>query len=142
MIRAFASARQAPSPIKRALIAIAITTLCAGGSACGRQTQAPRGDASRGAALYQQRCGACHSLDADRVGPRHRGVFGRRAASVEGYQYSDALRRLNVTWDAESLDRWLADPTSVAPGTAMGVSTPEAQDRADIIAYLNSDAAR
>ena len=117
-------------------------TLCASGSACSQQIQAPRGDASRGAALYQQRCGACHSLDADRVGPRHRGVFGRRAASVEGYQYSDALRRLNVTWDAESLDRWLADPTSVAPGTAMGVSTPEAQDRADIIAYLNSDAAR
>jgi cytochrome c len=142
VIQAFASARQTPLPIKRALLAIAIMILCGNGSACSEQTQVPRGDVSRGAALYQQRCGACHSLDADRVGPRHRGVFGRRAASVEGYQYSDALRQLNATWDAETLDRWLADPTAMAPGTAMGVSTPGAQDRADIIAYLNSDAAR
>lgn len=115
---------------------------CASGAACSQQEQVPRGDAARGAALYQQRCGACHSLDADRVGPRHRGVFGRRAASVDRYQYSDALLRLNVTWDADNLDRWLADPTAMAPGTAMGVNTPETQDRADIIAYLASDAAR
>jgi cytochrome c len=52
------------------------------------------------------------------------------------------LRRLDVTWNAATLDRWLADPTAVAPGTAMGVGTPAAQDRADIIAYLSSPAAR
>lgn len=121
-------------------VATAIIAACAIAPACAQQ--APRGDPARGAALYQQRCGACHSLDANRIGPSHRGVFGRRSASVPDYQYSAALRRLNVTWDAATLDRWLANPTAMAPGTAMGIRTPAAQDRADIIAYLSSRSAR
>lgn len=127
---------------KSIAVATAIMALCVIGTACAQQTRAPQGDAARGGALYQQRCGACHSLDANRIGPSHRGVFGRQSASVPGYQYSAALRRLNVRWDAATLDRWLANPTAMAPGTAMGVATPSAQDRADIIAYLNSRSAR
>lgn len=101
-----------------------------------------RGDAERGATLYQQRCGACHSLDANRVGPKHRGVYGRQPATVPGFQYSAALQRLKAAWDAETLDRWLTNPTAMAPGTAMGIRVPQEQDRADIIAYLRSPAAR
>lgn len=101
-----------------------------------------RGDAERGATLYQQRCGACHSLDANRVGPLHRGVYGRQPASVSGFQYSAALRRLQAAWDAETLDRWLTNPTAMAPGTSMGFRVPQEQDRMDIIAYLRSPAAR
>lgn len=101
-----------------------------------------RGDAERGATLYQQRCGACHSLDANRVGPMHRGIYGRQPASAPGFQYSVALRRLTVAWDAGTLDRWLTNPTAMAPGTAMGIRVPQEQDRADIIAYLRSSAAR
>lgn len=101
-----------------------------------------RGDATRGAALYQQRCGACHSLDANRVGPMHRGIYGRKAGGVEGFQYSAALRKLQVVWNAETLDRWLTNPPAMAPGTAMGVRVPQGQDRADIIVYLRSSAAR
>jgi cytochrome c len=97
--------------------------------------------ATRGEALYTARCGACHSLDANRVGPRHRDVVGRRAASVADFSYTPALRRLDVTWDEASLDRWLTNPTALAPGTAMGIRVASAQERADIIAYLaaNSD---
>jgi len=96
------------------------------------------GDAARGAKLYQQRCTACHSLDANRIGPMHRGVFGRKSAGVPGYAYSDALKGLNVTWNAQTLDRWLTNPSAMARGTAMGIRVSNPQDRADLIAYLKS----
>jgi cytochrome c len=93
-------------------------------------------DAGRGEDLYGQRCGACHSLDADRVGPHHRGVFGRRAGGAEGYDYSPALRRARIVWNSATLDAWLANPEALIPGQRMGYSVPDAMDRVDIIAYL------
>ncbi|HCK84077.1 MAG TPA: hypothetical protein DHW63_06050 [Hyphomonadaceae bacterium] len=86
--------------------------------------------------LYETRCSACHSIDNNRVGPAHRGVVGRRSGTAPGFTYSAALRRLNVAWTPANIDRWLTNPTAMAPGTAMGISVPSAQDRADIIAYL------
>jgi len=93
-------------------------------------------DAGRGELLYEQRCSACHSLDADRSGPRHRGVFGRRAGSVDGFAYSPALRRAGLVWQRATLDAWLANPEALIPGQRMGYSVDNAADRADIIAYL------
>jgi len=107
-------------------------------AAAGAAIAAPPANPERGAALYQQRCGACHSLDANRVGPAHRGVFGRRAGAAVGYSYSPALTRLGVIWTEATLDRWLTNPTIMAPGTAMGVRTANPQDRADLIAYLKT----
>lgn len=83
------------------------------------------------------RCQACHALATDRVGPRHCGLFGRRAGSVPGYGYSPAMKASGITWDERSLDRFLAAPLRVVPGTTMtydGVT--DARDRADLIAYL------
>ena len=100
--------------------------------------QAAPGDAVRGGQLYTQRCTACHSLDANRIGPMHRGVFGRKSGSVPGYNYSPAVKKLNVVWNETTLDKWLKSPTTMAPGTMMGLSVPNAQDRADLIAYLKS----
>jgi cytochrome c len=100
--------------------------------------QASTGDAARGEQLYQQRCTACHSLDANRIGPMHRGVFGRKSGSVVGFNYSPAVRKLNVVWTETTLDKWLKSPTAMAPGTMMGLSVPNAQDRADLIAYLKA----
>jgi len=94
------------------------------------------GDATAGRTLYQTRCSACHSLDYNGVGPAHRGVFGRMAAQAPGFAYSDALKSSHLVWNEESLDRWLADPEKVAPGQRMGVNVPQAQERADLIAYL------
>ena len=93
-------------------------------------------DAERGGALYEARCGACHSLDAHRVGPMHRGVFGRRAGSAPGYEYSPALKGAGLVWDAASLDAWLKDPESLVPGQRMGYSVPESIDRDDLVAFL------
>jgi cytochrome c len=100
------------------------------------------GNALRGKAIYESRCTACHSLDHSRIGPAHRGVFGRHAARVPDFDYSPALRRANVTWTAPNLDRWLTNPEAVIPGQKMGYSVPDRQDRADVIAFLASPEAR
>lgn len=96
------------------------------------------GDVQRGQELYSSRCVACHSIDANRVGPAHRGVFGRKAGGVAGYDYSAALKKSTVIWNEKTLDQWLTDPEKFIPGQKMGYSVPDAKDRADLIAYLKS----
>jgi cytochrome c len=95
-------------------------------------------DAGKGQRLWQQRCAECHAVDTDETGPRHRGVFGRRAGSVKGYDYSRALRSANVKWDAGSLDRWLTDPEKFIPGQNMDFKVVDDGDRAALIAYLKA----
>jgi cytochrome c len=93
-------------------------------------------DPLRGEQIYG-RCLACHALAHDRVGPRHCGLFGRRAGSVPGFDYSAALKSSGIIWNAETLDRFLARPAAVVPDTTMtydGVT--DARDRSDLIAYL------
>lgn len=92
----------------------------------------------RGEQLYDRRCGACHSLDQNRVGPRHRGVYGRKAGAVSDFRYSKALKELDIVWNEETLNAWLADPTAFAPGTAMGFRLKDEEERKAIIAYLKS----
>ncbi|MEF8715713.1 MAG: c-type cytochrome [Accumulibacter sp.] len=99
-------------------------------------------DPDRGAALYEARCGACHSLDAHRVGPLHKGVFGRRAGSAPGYQYSLALESAAFVWDAQTLDAWLQNPEALVPGQRMGYSVSDATDRADLVAFLRRASSR
>jgi cytochrome c len=93
------------------------------------------GDAVRGQTLYQA-CTACHSLDDNDVGPKHRGVVGRRAGTVPDYAYSPALKASGLTWDPGNLDRWLTNPQALVPGTKMYFLLANPQSRADIIAYL------
>lgn len=99
---------------------------------------APAGDPLHGEQLYEDRCAACHAPDEDRAGPHHRGIVGRRAGTVVGYGYSEALARANFTWTEQSLDRWLADPGALVPGQRMDVNVPDPRDRLDLIAYLKS----
>jgi cytochrome c len=94
------------------------------------------GDPARGEQLYS-RCQGCHSIDVDRVGPRHAGLFGRKAGSVEGYNYSAAMRAADVVWDEATLDRFLTAPRQFIPGTKMPFAgIPDTQERADLIAWL------
>lgn len=104
----------------------------------GPATAASPGDPDAGAKAYQQRCSGCHALDADRIGPRHRGVVGRKAGTVPGYAYSPALQDANVVWDEVNLDKWLTNPQSLIPGQRMDVLTRDAKIRADIIAFLSN----
>ncbi len=107
-------------------------------AALGGEKSAPNTapDALRGEPIYT-RCLACHALAYDRVGPRHCGLFGRRAGSVPGFGYSPAMKKSGIVWSDKTLDRFLTKPLKMVPGSTMtydGVA--DAKDRADLIAYL------
>jgi cytochrome c len=120
------------------VIVLLVIPLLAGAVPC----RAEGGDPQHGAEVYR-RCLACHSLEHDRGGPRHCGLFGRRAGSLPGYAYSNAMKSSGIIWNASSLDRFLENPLKSIPGTKMayaGVKDP--QERADLIAYLEQATGR
>ena len=94
------------------------------------------GDPQRGAQAYESRCTGCHSVEQNRVGPRHAGVFGRKAGALRDFDYSPALKAAGFKWDTARLDRWLADPEALVPGQRMGFSVSDPVVRADLVAYL------
>jgi cytochrome c len=91
----------------------------------------------RGEEIYG-RCLGCHAIEQHRTGPAHCGLFQRLAGSAPGFEhYSDAMRRSGIRWNEATLERFLADPMAVVPGTTMtyqGVTAPG--DRRDLIAWL------
>jgi cytochrome c len=101
------------------------------------------GDAARGERAFQ-RCYACHSVDPNETaklqGPSLYRIIGRPAASIAGFDYSDAMREKaasGLVWDPATLERYIADPEALVPGTRMSVPPlREEQERADIVAYL------
>lgn len=105
--------------------------------AISRPSVAADGNAA-GQALYQARCAGCHSVDTDRIGPRHRNVVGRAVASVPGYSYSPALKELGGVWTPARLDQWLAGTQKMAPGSRMYLEMDDPNQRRLIVAYLES----
>jgi len=108
-----------------------------GASAAARADTPPPGNPELGKAVYAA-CLGCHSIDEDDVGPRHRGVVGRTAGTVPGFAYSAALRNSGLVWDEATLDRWLADPQALVPGSRMFFALANASDRRNVIAYLRT----
>jgi cytochrome c len=96
-------------------------------------------DVARGE-LLGLACAACHRFRAEEgtlVGPHLQGVFGRKAASIEGFNYSPALRASGLVWTPKSLEAWLANPAGFVEGTTMPFTGyRSAEDRRDLIAYL------
>lgn len=86
--------------------------------------------------LYNRKCGACHSIDANRIGPQHRDVIGRKAGSITGFAYSDALKKSGIIWTKATLDKWLQGPTKLVPGTRMAQTVPDMTERQAIIGWL------
>jgi cytochrome c len=91
-----------------------------------------------GKAVFEKRCTGCHALDADHEGPRLRGVVGRRAGSVQTFEYSKAMQTANFTWDATLLEKWLTDTNSRVPGNDMSFRVSKPEERAAIVAYLKT----
>jgi cytochrome c len=115
---------------------IARTVLGAALAALAAAAQAAAPDLKLGQAVYD-RCLACHSLAYDRTGPRHCGLFGRRAGSLPGFEYSAAMKGSKVVWNAVTLDRFLANPAKAVPGTSMTYAgVADRAERAALIAYL------
>ncbi|HEU0118349.1 MAG TPA: cytochrome c family protein [Alphaproteobacteria bacterium] len=96
------------------------------------------GDAPHGSLLFSTRCSMCHSFDGNKYGPSMHGVYGRKAGTVDGYEYSEALKGAPITWNEMTLDKWLDNPDALAHGTKMTTKVPNVKDRADLIAYLKS----
>jgi cytochrome c2 len=126
---------------------------------------------SEGRALYHDHCSTCHGLvasegagrqhaptlvrvimvpsvpDGERVaiappyGPSLRGVYGRRAGTVEGFTYSRAFKTVlqGMVWDRQALDRWIADSQAWVPGSLMFYAQPDADIRRKIITYLQAN---
>ena len=98
------------------------------------------GDAAAGEKTFMQ-CAACHVVEpgVNRVGPSLAGIIGRVAGTVEGFNYTDANKNSGITWTPEKLFQYLENPKRVIPGTKMAFAgLPKGQDRADVIAYLQS----
>src|SRR3546814_12538045 len=93
---------------------------------------------SEGRVLYQGRCGGCHSVETNRIGPRHRGVVGRPVASAPDYDYSPALKQLGGTWTPARLVLWLIHTQEMVPRSQMYLARADPEQRRLIIAYLNS----
>jgi cytochrome c len=83
-------------------------------------------------------CTACHSTDGSkRMGPSLNGLIGRKAGSASDFNYSPAMRRATIVWDAEGIDKFLANPQREIPGNRMPFSgIADGSKRADIAAYL------
>lgn len=98
-------------------------------------------DAGAGSRLWSQ-CRACHALEAGRngVGPYLHGVVNREIASVGGFNYSGALTQAGDIWTPEVLSEFLLNPQGLTPGTSMSYrGMPNVQDRANLIAYIESE---
>jgi cytochrome c len=97
------------------------------------------GDPVHGQQVYKV-CAACHAIEKNGAGPKHQGILGRTAGTVPDYRYSPALQKSGIVWTDETLDKWLADPQAVVPGTKMFYALESAQDRADVIEFLKQKA--
>lgn len=118
--------------------AASLASLCAltASATAWADTAARPGSVRIGQRLYQARCTQCHAIDEHRVGPAHRGVFGRIAGGAKGYDYSTGLQQAEFAWTADNLNRWLQNPDAMVMWQQMDFRVDNAQDRADLIAYL------
>ena len=98
------------------------------------------GDAKRGADVFAEECGDCHSPvpGKDKKGPTLTGVLGRKAGSVASFAgYSDAMKSSGIVWTPEKIDAYVAAPKKIVPGGKMKYDgLPDAARRADVIAYV------
>ena len=97
--------------------------------------------AARGRLLFLK-CASCHDISqasSPKIGPNLYGVFGRKAGILPDYNYSDAMKSQAFSWNEETLDRWLKEPSALVPGSAMAFAgIDEKSDREALIAYLRN----
>ena len=99
-------------------------------------------DPAAGQNVFNQKCSSCHSVEADLshglLGPNLVGVVDRPAATVAGWDFSNALKDAKVVWTEENLHKWLTDSTAFVAGAKMDLKVPNRFEREDVIAYLKT----
>jgi cytochrome c len=101
--------------------------------------QARAQDAAAGEKVFKANCSICHSAQPGRnmVGPSLFSVVDRHSGEIPGFHYSDANKNSGITWTVATLDRYIAGPREVVPGTKMTFpGLKDQKQRADLIAYL------
>jgi|SRR5690349_265705 cytochrome c len=103
-------------------------------------------DVEEGAKIFKK-CHACHNIGADAkngLGPELQCVIGRKAASVEGFNYSEALKGAGFTWDDEHFLKWVENNKALVPGNKMifPAGVKDETDRANLLAYVKSTCAK
>jgi cytochrome c len=99
-------------------------------------------DVAAGEKYFERRCSQCH--DGEKTGGHAKGPFlwnwfGRKAASIPGFDFSPGLRRAGIAWDYATLDHYLADTERAVPGKSMNFGgMPDAALRAAVILHLRS----
>ena len=117
------------------LVAVASLALCGPALA--------EGDAVKGKEAFAK-CGICHTFDKNAVGPELKGIVGRKAASAPDYAYSPGMKKLGeegFVWTPENIDKWISNPKAMLPDSPMAQlfqGVPDAQERANIVAYLKT----
>ena len=109
-------------------------------SAAAAAVLAQSGDATRGERLFNQQCKICHTVDKggrNGVGPNLFGLFGSKAAAVEGFSFSEAMKKSGITWDDKTVAEYLKDPKTKVPNGKMVYAGLKQQEQLDdMIAYL------
>jgi len=125
-------------PLNRLFLVVACAVMSSFSSAADTSVAAP--DIENGKATFKIMCAVCHSVQRTGgpvEGPNLLGLVGRQAASHPGFgRYSNALRASNLTWNVDTLDRFLSNPMETVPGTIMPMLIADDETRADVIAYL------
>lgn len=118
--------------MKRLVLSAVITILA------GTAPAFAGGDAEAGKVVFKK-CAVCHAVEAgkNKIGPSMWGIVDRKAASVEGFNYSTAMKASGKTWDDPTLHAYLEAPAKVVAGTKMAFPGLKVEkDRDDVIAYL------
>jgi cytochrome c len=116
-------------------------TVIAGLLLSGSATAALAADSAAGEKIFKAQCGICHAVAAGekRIGPTLFGVVGRPAGSVPGFNYTADHKKLGITWDAATLDKYLVNPRAMVPDTSMVYAgLKDDAERADLVAYLET----
>ena len=116
-------------------------TVIAGLLLAGSTATALAADPAAGEKIFKAQCAICHTVVAgeNRIGPTLYGVVGRPAGSVPGFNYTADHKKLGVTWDAATLDKYLTNPRAMVPDTSMVYAgLKDDAERADLVAYLET----
>jgi alcohol dehydrogenase (cytochrome c) len=99
-----------------------------------------QGNVTAGKTVFENQCASCHSTEPGKqgFGPSLAAVMGRQSGTLSGYNFTPAMVNAHLTWDAKTLDEFLASSTQKVPGTSMPVTLPNVGARADVIAYLGT----
>jgi len=141
MNRAHSRSRSIPSSFFAALIVIGGAAMFPGLRKAGAEP-APMPDAQAGQALFEKRCAGCHGLDGAKEGPPLRTVYGRKAGTAAGFEYSEALKNSRIVWDDATLNQWLTSTESLVRDNDMDFAVPKPEERAEIIQYLKESSGK